>query len=57
VLLGSQLANFSGCERIKQASILVFDVDTSALDTETESSVMQAIDDLTDDLNTIMIAH
>lgn len=57
VLLGSQRANFSGCDRINQASVLVFDEDTSALDTETESSVMQAIDDLTDDLNTIMIAH
>jgi ATP-binding cassette, subfamily B, bacterial PglK len=36
---------------------LVFDEDTRALDTETESSVMQAINDLDDDLNTIMIAH
>jgi ABC-type multidrug transport system fused ATPase/permease subunit len=41
----------------KQASVLVFDEATSALDTETEFSVMQAIDDLADDLTIIMIAH
>lgn len=41
----------------KQASILVFDEATSALDNETESSVMDAIDGLDENLTVILIAH
>ena len=41
----------------KQADVIVFDEATSALDTETEQAVMQAIENLTDDLTLIIIAH
>jgi ATP-binding cassette, subfamily B, bacterial PglK len=41
----------------KEASVLVFDEATSALDTETEQSVMDAINDLSDDLTIVIIAH
>ena len=57
VLLGSQLANFSLCMRIKQVGVMVFDEDASVLNAETESSVTQLIDDLADELNAIMITH
>ncbi|HEX4240766.1 MAG TPA: ABC transporter ATP-binding protein [Steroidobacteraceae bacterium] len=41
----------------KQASILVLDEATSALDNNTERSVMDAIEGLSEDLTIIMIAH
>lgn len=41
----------------KQASVLVLDEATSALDNSTENSVMEAIDELDDNLTIILIAH
>jgi ATP-binding cassette subfamily B protein len=41
----------------KKADVLVFDEATSALDSDTEQSVMQAIDGLSRDLTIIIIAH
>lgn len=41
----------------KKADILIFDEATSALDNETEEAVMQAIDDLGDELTILIIAH
>jgi ATP-binding cassette subfamily B protein len=41
----------------KQANVIVFDEATSALDNETERAVMQAIDDLGDELTVIIVAH
>jgi ABC-type bacteriocin/lantibiotic exporter with double-glycine peptidase domain len=41
----------------KQASVLIFDEATSALDNETEQSVMQAIEGLSEDLTVFIIAH
>ena len=41
----------------KQASILVFDEATSALDSETERSVMKAIEALSKDLTLFIVAH
>ncbi len=41
----------------KQADVIIFDEATSALDTETEQAVMQAIDNLSDNLTIIIIAH
>ena len=41
----------------KQADVIVFDEATSALDGETESAVMDAINDLSDDLTLIIVAH
>lgn len=41
----------------KKASVLIFDEATSALDNETEQSVMQAIDGLSEDLTLFIIAH
>lgn len=41
----------------KKADVLVFDEATSALDSNTEQSVMQAIDGLSRDLTIIIIAH
>ncbi len=41
----------------KQASVLVFDEATSALDQYTETSVINALDDLDRDLTIIMVAH
>lgn len=41
----------------KEASVLIFDEATSALDSETENSVMQAIESLESRLTVILIAH
>ena len=41
----------------KQADVLIFDEATSALDDGTEREVMQAINNLSDELTIIMIAH
>ncbi len=41
----------------KQADVIIFDEATSALDTETEQAVMQAIDNLSENLTIIIIAH
>jgi len=41
----------------RKARVLVFDEATSALDNKTEQEVMQAIDDLSDDLTVLIIAH
>jgi ATP-binding cassette subfamily B protein len=41
----------------KRASVLVFDEATSALDNETENAVMQAIEELSNDLTLVIIAH
>jgi ABC-type bacteriocin/lantibiotic exporter with double-glycine peptidase domain len=41
----------------KQASVLIFDEATSALDNETEQSVMQSIEGLSEDLTVLIIAH
>ncbi|WP_245435845.1 ABC transporter ATP-binding protein [Mesorhizobium tamadayense] len=41
----------------KQASVLVFDEATSALDMETETAVMEAIEELPVDLTVLLIAH
>lgn len=41
----------------KQAELLVFDEATSALDTQTEESVMMAIDGLSQNLTIIIVAH
>ncbi len=41
----------------KQASVIIFDEATSALDDKTEEEVMKTIDELSDDLTLIMVAH
>jgi ABC-type multidrug transport system fused ATPase/permease subunit len=41
----------------KKASVIIFDEATSALDNETETSVMQAIEGLNEDLTIIIVAH
>ena len=41
----------------KQAEVIIFDEATSALDNETEQSVMQAIEGLSQDLTLLIIAH
>jgi len=41
----------------KQANILIFDEATSALDNETEQAVMDAIDDLGEEITILIIAH
>lgn len=41
----------------KQADVIIFDEATSALDSETEQSVMQAIESLSKDLTLLIIAH
>ncbi len=41
----------------KQADVIIFDEATSALDNETEQAVMQAIENLSQDLTLLIIAH
>ena len=41
----------------KQADVIIFDEATSALDNETEKSVMEAIDQLSNELTILVIAH
>ena len=41
----------------KQADVLIFDEATSALDNETEQAVMDAIEDLSEDVTILIIAH
>lgn len=41
----------------KQADVIIFDEATSALDNETEQAVMQAIENLSEDLTILIIAH
>lgn len=41
----------------KQADVIIFDESTSALDSETEHAVMEAIDLLSGDLTVLIIAH
>ena len=41
----------------KQANVLIFDEATSALDNETEQAVMDAIDDLGEEITILIIAH
>jgi ABC-type multidrug transport system fused ATPase/permease subunit len=41
----------------KQADVLIFDEATSALDNETEQAVMDAIEDLSEDITILIIAH
>jgi ABC-type bacteriocin/lantibiotic exporter with double-glycine peptidase domain len=41
----------------KQADVIIFDEATSSLDNETEQAVMQAIENLNEDLTVLIIAH
>jgi ATP-binding cassette, subfamily B, bacterial PglK len=41
----------------KQADVIIFDEATSALDNDTESAVMMAIDNLSEDLTILIVAH
>ena len=41
----------------KQADVIIFDEATSALDNETEEAVMQAIEELSENLTILIIAH
>ena len=65
-LVGEQGVRLSGGQRqrigiaralYKQADVIVFDEATSALDTDTESAVMDAIENLGDELTVIIVAH
>lgn len=65
-VLGERGATLSGGERqrlsiaralLKDAPILIFDEPTSALDAETEQALMQALERLTRDRTTFIIAH
>lgn len=65
-LVGERGVRLSGGQRqrigiaralYKNADVIVFDEATSALDNETENAVMQAIENLGQDLTIIMIAH
>ena len=66
VIVGERGVRLSGGQRqrigiaralYKKATVLVFDEATSALDSETESAVMQAIENLGSELTVLMIAH
>jgi ATP-binding cassette subfamily B protein len=65
-LVGERGVRLSGGQRqrigiaralYKQADVIVFDEATSALDNETESAVMEAIQNLSKDLTLLIIAH
>jgi ATP-binding cassette, subfamily B, bacterial PglK len=65
-MVGEQGVRLSGGQRqrigiaralYKQASVIVFDEATSALDSNTESSVMKAIECLSNDLTILIVAH
>jgi len=64
--VGERGARLSGGQRqrigiaralYKQANVLIFDEATSALDNETEQAVMDAIEDLGEDVTILIIAH
>ncbi len=66
VMVGERGVRLSGGQRqrigiaralYKQANVLVFDEATSSLDNETEQSVMQAIEGLSNDLTIFIVAH
>jgi len=65
-LVGERGVRLSGGQRqrigiarafYKNADVIVFDEATSALDNETERAVMEAIDNLGDELTVIIVAH
>ena len=65
-IVGERGVRLSGgqCQRIgiaralyKRADVIVFDEATSALDVETEQAVMQAIENLSENLTILIIAH
>ena len=65
-LVGEKGVRLSGGQRqrigiaralYKQADVIVFDEATSALDNDTERAVMDAIENLSNDLTMIIIAH
>jgi ABC-type multidrug transport system fused ATPase/permease subunit len=65
-LVGERGVRLSGGQRqrigiaralYKHADVIIFDEATSALDNETEEAVMDAIENLSDDLTILMIAH
>ena len=65
-LVGERVMRLSGGQRqrigiaralYKNATVLVFDETTSALDTSTEKSVMRAIESLSKELTIIIVAH
>ncbi len=65
-LVGERGVRLSGGQRqrigiaralYKQADVIVFDEATSALDSETETEVMQAIENLGDNLTILIVAH
>ena len=65
-LVGEWGVRISGgqCQRIgiartlyKQADVIVFDEATSALDNDAERAVMEAIENLGDELTVIIVAH
>ncbi|MDB9978018.1 ABC transporter ATP-binding protein/permease [Porticoccaceae bacterium] len=65
-LVGERGVRLSGGQRqrigiaralYKEADVIVFDEATSALDNDTERAVMEAIEDLGDELTVIIVAH
>lgn len=65
-LVGERGVRLSGGQRqrigiaralYKKTDVIIFDEATSALDNQTEAAVMQAIDDLSEELTVLIIAH